>query len=248
MPKAPPLMLMVQLTEAQRRQIREQTGQDISAVPFETDAPYVWCLFGGLQLCVTRGVFVPAGATENLLHALLASIEGEETPTIIEVGTGSGALALAAGNALPRARIIAGDVSKGALLCARANRKRLGIHNVRLIESSLLSAMPGRLRGQITAIVGNVPYLPPRLQDALAGSFPSGTAIGLDEDGLGLPRQLATTAREFLQPGGSLLLQLAGFQWPEFKRELIGLGYDEPVLSSNALDAPVSGRSIWRSV
>ncbi|MEX2281293.1 MAG: methyltransferase [Gemmatimonadota bacterium] len=236
-----PLMLVVQLTEEQRRMIREQTGQDITALPYETKAPSVRCEFGGVRLRVVRGVFVPVAATEQVLQATLCATAGQRNPIIAEVGTGSGAVALAAAKAMPGATVFASDISRAALACARRNRARNGLRNVHFQHGSLLSSLPARLRGRVSVVVGNLPYLPPRLTAALASSFPPDTAIGIDEDGLGLPRQLAAAAREFLQPGGSLVLQLAGFQWPEFIPELTALGYDEPVLSSTASNAPVAG-------
>src|SRR5688572_17074431 len=109
MSKSPALMVMVQLTDSQRRQIREQTGQDIDALPYESGASSVRCEFGGLTLRVTRGVFVPAQATEHLLQSLLDAMRGRDAPIIIDVGTGCGAVALAAAAALPRSIVIATD-------------------------------------------------------------------------------------------------------------------------------------------
>jgi len=75
--------------------------------------------------------------------------------------------------------------------------------------------------------------------------FPEGTALGLGTDGLDLQRELASAARDFLVPGGSLVLQLVDFQWPAFTRDLRKLGYDEPVLRDPQVRRPVVGRIRW---
>jgi release factor glutamine methyltransferase len=142
--------------------------------------------------------------------------------------------------------VIATDMSEAALRAARANRTRLRLHNARFVFGSLLTPLPRRLKSKISVIVANIPYVPPPLADAVERAFPEGSAIGQGKDGLDLVRELAATAREFLIPGGSLVLQLADFQWAGFGVELIALGYDAPELQHQAIDAPVAGRIVWR--
>lgn len=240
-----PLLHRVQLTEDQARQIRDQTGHSISAILYESAAPEVRCYFGGIPLRVPRGVFVPAATTEHLLHAAIHAASAFTRPTIVDVGTGCGAVALAAANALPRASVIATDVSRLALRAARANRTRLRLRNVRLVYGSLLTPLPRRLKGKVAVVVANVPYIPPPLADAVERAFPEGSAIGRGKDGLDLIRELAREARKFLMPGGSLVLQLADFQWAGFGTELLALGYEAPELQHQASDAPVAGRMVW---
>jgi release factor glutamine methyltransferase len=240
-----PLVLPVQLTDDQSRSILDQTGHRVSAILYESAAPEVRCYFGGIPLRVPRGVFVPAATTEHLLHAAIHAASAFTRPTIVDVGTGCGAVALAAANALPRASVIATDVSKLALRAARANRTRLRLRNVRLVYGSLLTPLPRRLKGKVAVVVGNVPYIPPPLADAVERAFPEGSAIGRGTDGLDLVRELAREARKFLMPGGSLVLQLADFQWAGFGAELLVLGYVAPELQYQAIDAPVAGRIVW---
>ncbi len=239
------LLIRVQLTEEQQRQIREQTGFSIRAVPYDTGADFVWCRFGGIVLRVQRGVFAPSSTTEQLLQATLAAASGHSHPVILDVGTGCGAVALATASALSDASVYATDISDIALHCARQNRARLGLHNVRFRAGSLLAPVPRRLAGGVAAVAANVPYVPPRLREAIGGSFPENTAIGTGADGLDLVRELAAAARSFLMPGGSLLLQLAAFQWPGFGPELEGLGYGEPQLQSSATEGPIGARIPW---
>jgi HemK-like putative methylase len=244
-PREPPLVLRVELTADQKRGILDQTGLSIAAVPYEVAATEIRCEFGGIPLRVPRGVFAPVAATERLLHAAIHSASAFARPTIVDVGTGCGAVALGVGNALPRARVIGTDVSTRALRAARANRTRLKLRNVRFAHGSLLAPLPRRLTGRVAVIVANIPYLPPQFGDAVERVFPEGTAIGQGADGLGLVRELAVSARRFLQPGGSLVLQLADFQWGGFGVELMDLGYDAAELQPHALDGPVAARVHW---
>lgn len=243
-PPGAPLAFAIHLTADQRRHILDQTGRSISEILYESAAPEVRCSFGGIPLRVPRGVFVPTAATEHLLHAAIQSASAFTRPTIVDVGTGSGAVALALANALPRASVVATDVSDLALRAARVNRARLKLRNVRFAHGSLLTPLPRRLRSKVAVIVANVPYVPPRLADALERSFPEGTAIGPGKDGLDLVRELAADARKFLMPGGSLVLQLADFQWSGVGKELAALGYEAPELQQHAIDSPVAGRLV----
>jgi release factor glutamine methyltransferase len=244
-PSDVPLFLMIKLTADQQRQIADETGQQINAIPYATEASFIRRTFGGLRFRVARGVFPPNQATEQLLHQVIAAVKERRDPLIMEAGTGCGAIALACGAALPRARVFATDISAPALQCARQNRARNRVRNVRFLLGSLLARMPVRLRGQADVVVGNLPYLPPRLTRSAASAFPPDTAIGTDADGLGLPRLLANDARLWLRPGGSLVLQLSGFQWDDFAGELAALGYEAPSLSSTTLDVPVAGHCVW---
>jgi release factor glutamine methyltransferase len=240
-----PLMLRVQLTDDQSRHILDQTGHSLSAILYKSAASEVRCHFGGIPLRVPRGVFVPAATTEQLLHAAIDAASAFTRPTIVDVGTGCGAVALAAANALPRASVIATDVSNLALRAARANRTRLRLRNVRFVYGSLLTPLPRRLKRKVSVVVANVPYVPPPLADAVERAFPQGSAIGRGKDGLDLVRELAEEARTFLMPSGSLVLQLADFQWVGFSAELVSLGYGAPELQHQAIGAPVAGRMVW---
>src|SRR6185503_10628132 len=215
------LLLAIPLTAEQRAQIERQTGISTAVLPYESTAAVVRCRFGGITLRVARGVFAPLPGTERMLAAARELVGDEHgAPSIVDVGTGCGAVALALAAALPRASIVATDISELAIRCARRNRTRLGLHNVSFRCGSLVAPLPRRLRGTVDVIVANIPYVPPRLRDQIGEAFPVGTALGTEEDGLGLVRALATEARAFLVGGGSLVLQLASYQWVDFRTEL----------------------------
>ena len=244
-----PLTLLIKLTDEQRQQILQQTGHNLQAIPVASRTASIRWTFAGIPLRVSRGVFVPSAVSEGLLESALSAAQEFDDATIVEVGTGSGAIAFALAAALPDAEIYATDLSELALRCARANRARLGYRNVHFRRGSLLEPVPARLHRKVAVIVANVPYVPPGHEREFARFYPSGTAIGTGEDGLGLVRELAATAREFLRPGGSLVLQLISFQWPSFTEELLALGYSAPVLANDPTRevAPIAGRARFRN-
>lgn len=241
----PSLFVPLQLTPEQRELIRQRTGLTIATLPVEADVAVVRCRFAGITLRVNRGVFTPSATTERLFELVREAVIGQRRPVIVDVGTGCGAVALALAAALPRASIFATEISETALACARRNRDRLRLHNVTVRGGSLLSPLPRRIRGKVSAIAANVPYVPPRLTEALGHTFPAGTAIGFGADGLDLVREVARSARNYLVPGGSLVLQLAGYQWEPFSDELRALGYEVTRTDQPAPNAPVARRVHW---
>ena len=179
---------------------------------------------------------------ETRLHAALDAISNRVQPVVVEAGTGSGALALELGGARPDALVYATDESELAL---RARDVRLGLPNVRFRLGALLEPLPLVLRGGVDLVISNLPYAPPGLVSAVASLLcPAGTPPGVGEDGLQLLRHLSVTAREFLVPGGSLVLQLASYQWYGFAQELFDLGY-EAVQVLRRADNVVTARAVW---
>jgi release factor glutamine methyltransferase len=238
------LWVQLELTEDQQRQIRRQTGMAISTILFESSARSIRVNFAGLALRVPKGVFAPTSATEHTLSVAVQAAAQWRAPIVVDVGTGCGAVALSIGRSIRSSSVYGTDISNVAVRSARRNRVRLSLKNVQFRRGSLLAPIPKRLAGGVNVIVANAPYVPPRMSDAMAGAFPPDTAIGLGADGLDLIRDLARDARRFLVNGGSLVLQLADFQWPTFSQELTALGYSKPRLSRS--DAgPVAGRLEW---
>ena len=167
--------------------------------------------FYGLDFVVTPDVLVPRQETEFLVEAVLgyARSRGEDGGdlTIADIGTGSGAVAVALGCHLPNATVYATDVSQEALRVADENVQRHGLDGrVHLRHGDLFEA----LAGPVDVVASNPPYLsddevaelPPDVQReptlALAGGV----------DGLDMLRRLIVGAREYVYPGGLLALEI----------------------------------------
>ncbi len=183
------------------------------------------CRFRGITLSLGPRVFVPRRISEGLVTKSLELIEGVPRATIVELGTGCGAVALALASERPEITVHAADTSARALRWARSNRRRLRVGSVTFHRGSLLEPLPEKLWGRTDVLVVNVPYVPPSLGNAAWSDAP-GSVGGVGVDGLGLQRRLAAEAVTLLRPGGFLVMQLLGDQWQGFSRELVKLGYD----------------------
>jgi methylase of polypeptide subunit release factors len=182
------------------------------------------CRVGDVEVLAGPGVFVPSPDADLFVEEAGERLADRVAPTIVEVGTGCGAIALALARARPDAEIHGTELSRSAVDWAKRNAKRLGLERVTFFCGSLLDALPGGLRGRVDLIIANLPYFPARDYAAI-GSVPRDTIQGGGDDGLDLIRALARDAVPFLRPGGGLLLQMFTWQWVAFAVELAALGY-----------------------
>jgi release factor glutamine methyltransferase len=162
-------------------------------------------LFSGLELGVRPGrVMIPRPATEGLVAEALERLGSGHT-RVADVGTGSGAIAIAIADRAPQAEVWATDTSLAAVSLARANTRRHGVADrVTVCHADLLEGVPGPL----DLVVANLPYLP----EAQAGLFPElasepPTAVFADGDGLHPYRRLVAACTTRLRPDGSLVVQ-----------------------------------------
>ena len=173
--------------------------------------------FHGLTLQVNPQVLVPRPDTEVLVDWALERLrDGGDRPTVLDLGTGSGAIALALAARWPAARLCAVDASAAALEVAQANGRRLGL-KVQWLLSDWWSALAQR---RFDLIVSNPPYIAagdPHL-DAL--HHEPLMALSLGGDGLDALRCIAQAAVQHLEPGGWLLLE-HGFDQADVVRELL---------------------------
>lgn len=162
--------------------------------------------FFALDLQVTRDVLIPRAETELLVELALAKIPQHLTVDIADLGTGSGAVALALAHGRPQARVLATDASGSALAVARANAQRLKISNVQFAQGDWCAPLAGKM---FALIVSNPPYI--AANDAHLGQgdlrFEPVAALASGTDGLDAIRQIAQTTPEHLQSGGWLLLE-----------------------------------------
>jgi len=185
--------------------------------------------FFGLELRVTPAVLIPRPETEHLVEAALAWSKTQIKPLrFLDIGTGSGAIAIAIAANEPAAEIIATDISAAALAIARDNALRLGVSDrIRFVQSDLLSALDSAADIPFDAIVSNPPYIPSTdaatMQREVVAHEPH-SALFAGPDGLNIYRRLIPAAYATLRPGGLLALEI-GFGQRDALTELL-IGWD----------------------
>jgi release factor glutamine methyltransferase len=161
-----------------------------------------WQEFFGLPLQVDKRVLVPRPDTETLVEWALQAIVGLQAPQILDLGTGSGAIALALAHARPDAAVHAVDASTDALAVARGNAQRLGLPVV-FSQGSWLTGHSGRY----ALIASNPPYIPQHDPHLTALVHEPLQALAAGADGLDDIRAIVSQAPAHLAPGGWLLLE-----------------------------------------
>lgn len=161
--------------------------------------------FFGRPFVVTPDVLIPRPDTELLVEQALARIPSGQAMDVLDLGTGSGCIAITLALERPQARVTAVDRSAAALAIARHNAGNLNAH-VAFMASDWFAALAGRRFG---LIVSNPPYVPAADPHLARGDvrFEPMNALAAGDDGLDDLRHLIATARAHLDPGGTLLLE-----------------------------------------
>lgn len=176
--------------------------------------------FCELELLVGPGVMVPRPETELLAQRCLQWLEGVVDPVVVDVGTGSGAIALYLGSHRHDARIWGTDVSADALAWARRNAAALRVRNVQLVQCDLLQGLPPALRGRCDLVVSNPPYLSRAEYSQTAPDVREhepAVALVCGEDGLEISARLVAQSCEWLRPGGALIVETGPAQAERLK-------------------------------
>jgi release factor glutamine methyltransferase len=162
--------------------------------------------FYGLNFKVTPATLIPRPDTELLIELMLQRIPQRETLRILDLGTGSGAVALSIAHARPDTEVTAVDASQEALDVARENAQCLNIDNVRLLHSDWFSALTGE---RFDLIVSNPPYISASDAHLIQGDlrFEPRAALASGADGLDDIRRIIAQARAHLNAEGHLLLE-----------------------------------------
>jgi release factor glutamine methyltransferase len=165
--------------------------------------------FFGLTLAVTPDVLIPRPETEHLVETLLARVPRDQQLLIADIGTGSGAIAVALAYTLPQALVTALDISEAALAVARKNAETHRVADrMRFLPSDLLSAVADE---HFDAIVSNPPYVAETDRESLepqVRDYEPATALFAGTSGLDIYKRLIPQAHQSLKPGGWLLMEI----------------------------------------
>jgi release factor glutamine methyltransferase len=164
--------------------------------------------FFDLVLGVAPGVFVPRPETEVLVERALEVLN--EDPVVVDVGAGTGAVALAVKRFRPQATVWATDASEDAVRVAGANASRHALE-VAVVQGDLLSPLPDALRGEVHLVVSNPPYVTRDEYESLPREVraePYEALVG----GTDVHRRLAEESPSWLRPGGWLVMEIGARQ------------------------------------
>ena len=219
--------------ELDREMSDEQVGAfDANLVRREQREPLAYILgewgFRRLTLKTDRRALIPRPETEVVVERALEHIRDLDEPRVLDVGTGTGAIALAIADEVPSAQVTAMDVSEEALALARENLELTGINGrVRLVEHDLTSGLGEH---DFDLVVSNPPYVEPdelpTLQPEVRDWEPHVALVAS-----AATEKLASAAREALHPGGWLVLETAAGAGDRVERLLTELGFDDVTIT-----------------
>ena len=193
--------------------------------------------FRTLDLMVDRRVLIPrpetevvAGFAADEVSSRSAAVDGDREVIVVDLGTGSGAIALSVAVECPQARVFATDVSTEALAVASANLAGIGraATRVTLHEGDWFEALPGALKGSVDVVVSNPPYigtgeeLPPVVAD-----WEPAVALWSGPTGREAVEQVVCGASEWLRAGGALIMEVASHRAAESAALVTGAGFED---------------------
>jgi len=216
------------LTEREAQEFGDLIGQRASGRPLQYITGHQE--FYGLDFMVTPAVLIPRPETEHLVEAALEIIraEGMKAPKLLDVGTGSGCIALAVAHELKKsgakAEVHAVDISQEALDVATLNAERLQLTGAVKFHQGDLLAPVEEQSGMFDLVLSNPPYVGRNEQDKVqreVREHEPNVAVFAGEQGLDVYRRLIPQAARVLKPGGWLLLEI-GYSIEREVRGLLG--------------------------
>lgn len=186
--------------------------------------------FRYLELAVGPGVFIPRPETETVAQFAIDALRDAfaTSPIGVDLGTGSGAIALAMATEVPHSRIFAAELSPGAF--AWASRNLASADNATLVLADLAEAF-GELAGTVDVLISNPPYIPDAAvpRDLEVRRFDPPQALYGGEDGLDFVRTISERGMLLLRPGGTLVLEHGELQGEAIRGILVATGFTEAV-------------------
>lgn len=184
--------------------------------------------FRSMELAVGPGVFVPRPETEMVAQLAIDALRSaaSDAPLAVDLGTGSGAIALAMATEVPHARVFAAENSVDAFVWTRQNVARIGAENVTLAFIDLAEAFP-ELDGTVSVVASNPPYVPddaiPR--DPEVRLFDPPAALYGGPDGLDAVRHLSRVGLRLAHPGGTIVIEHGEWQGAAIREILTADGW-----------------------
>ena len=166
------------------------------------------CDFYGRKFLVNSQVLIPRPETERLIDIAIKKMKGINSPTILDVGTGSGCIATTLGLEIPGSKVLGLDVSLDALEVANENKAKLCSNNVLFIEMDILNTFPEKL---FDLLVSNPPYIPKNEMENLmkdVKDFEPVIALEDENNGFTFYKRFAEIGRTLVKPGAWFVLEV----------------------------------------
>tara|TARA_B110000116_G_C16798269_1_gene568364 strand:+ start:3513 stop:4367 length:855 start_codon:yes stop_codon:yes gene_type:complete len=185
------------------------------------------CDFFGREFLVNESVLIPRPETERLIDIIKEKITRYSAPSILDIGTGSGCIAITLGLEIPESNILGIDISVKALSVAKKNKDKLVANNVSFKN---LDFIKKSIKDNFHILVSNPPYIPEiEMSDIMEDvkNFEPIESLTDKEDGLLFYRRFSELGRSLIKPGGSMILEVGAGMHPEKAKNIFLLsGYN----------------------
>lgn len=219
-----------ELDSEQAKKLTQMFGRRLSREPLQHITGVAF--FRSLELEVGRGVFIPRPETEFVAQLAIDALAAapQEKPIAVDLGTGSGAIALAMATEVPAAQIYAVEKSEAAFPFTAKNFAKYSGANAKLILGDLTDAFT-ELDGTVWVVASNPPYIPSAAipRDVEVKLFDPELALYGGEDGMDVIHKVSATAKRLLLPGGALIVEHADSQGTQVCELLLADGWREVV-------------------
>lgn len=213
-------------------ELEQLVGRRVAGEPLEQVVG--WAEFAGLRIVVEPGVFVPRRRTEFLAaeaaRLARAVASSGRAPVVVDLCCGAGAIGAAVADAAASIELVAADIDPAAVRAARRNLEPRG---ARVAEGDLFDALPRDVRGRIDVLAVNAPYVPTEeiaMMPPEAREHEARVALDGGLDGLDVHRRVAASAREWLGPGGCVVIETSRLQAPTTAALMAEGGLDAEIL------------------
>ena len=194
------------LSQSQLATLRSWVKRRLDREPLQYITGF--CDFYGREFSVNEHVLIPRPETERLIDTALEKVKGLDSPSILDIGAGSGCIAATLGLEILGSTVLGIDVSEDAIGIANKNKEKLEAENVSFQKMNILEQRP---EGEFDVLVSNPPYIPKGEMDGLmkdVKDFEPTVALTDQKDGLIFYKRFAEVGKEVVKSGGWIILEV----------------------------------------
>jgi len=194
------------LSQSQLATLRSWVKRRLEREPLQYITGF--CDFYGREFSVNEHVLIPRPETERLIDTALEKVKGLDSPSILDIGAGSGCIATTLGLEILGSTVLGIDVSEDAIGIANKNKEKLEAENVSFQKMNILEQRP---EGEFDVLVSNPPYIPKGEMDGLmkdVKDFEPTVALTDQKDGLIFYKRFAEVGKEVVKSGGWIILEV----------------------------------------